>query len=321
MKLNIIYGRSGTGKSEYIYKDISEKMSTNKVYLIVPEQSNLSAEKKLFDITNKTSLINAEVLTMSRMAYRVANEVGGSIPHLSKAGKDMLIFDLLNKEKTNLNFLGKSEKNIEIVDRMLTELKKHNVSLELLKNTIIDNQYTNLKVKDIITIYDRYEQKLENNYIDENDVLSILCDNLDKTNMFDNTIIFIDDFLGFTTQEYNVFEKLLGKCLEINVAIPTDNLNLGNMDDVFYFNKKFANELIKIAKRNSCEINTLEFKEIYRLKNNELKFLESNFENLNAKYTDTVENIKLFLANNPYSEIEEVRKNNPQFGQKKWIQI
>ena len=59
-------------------------------------------------------LFNVEVLTLSRMAYRVSNEIGGEINHLSKAGKDMLIFDLLSKEKGNLNFLGKSEKNIEI---------------------------------------------------------------------------------------------------------------------------------------------------------------------------------------------------------------
>ena len=306
MKLNIIYGRSGTGKSEYLYKDISKKMNENRVFLIVPEQCNLSAEKKLFDITNKTSLINAEVLTMSRMAYRVANEVGESKSHLSKAGKDMLIFDLLNKEKNNLNFLGKSEKNVEIVDRMFTELKKHNISLESLKNANIENEYTNLKVKDITTIYEKYEEKIKNNYIDENDMLSILYDNLDKTNMFENTVIYIDEFLGFTKQEYNVFEKLLDKCIEINVAISTDNLDVKDIDDIFYFNKKFANELIKIAEKKSCEINRVELTQTHRFKTEELKFLEKNFDVLNIEYNNEVENISLFLANNPYTEIEKL---------------
>ena len=36
MKLNIVYGRSGTGKSEYIYEDISKKIGKNKIFLIVP---------------------------------------------------------------------------------------------------------------------------------------------------------------------------------------------------------------------------------------------------------------------------------------------
>lgn len=53
MKLNLIYGRSGTGKSEYIYKDITKNIGNKKIFLIVPEQCNLSAEKKLFEISRK----------------------------------------------------------------------------------------------------------------------------------------------------------------------------------------------------------------------------------------------------------------------------
>ena len=90
MKLKIVYGRSGTGKSEYIYNDIKNNLGKNNIYLIVPEQCNLSAEKKLFNILNIDSLINVEVLTLSRMAYRVSNEIGGLQNHLSKVGKDML---------------------------------------------------------------------------------------------------------------------------------------------------------------------------------------------------------------------------------------
>ena len=77
MKLNLIYGRSGTGKSEYIYEDIKKNINSRKIFLIVPEQCNLSAERKLFEKLKVNCLINVEVLTLSRMAYRVANEVGG----------------------------------------------------------------------------------------------------------------------------------------------------------------------------------------------------------------------------------------------------
>lgn len=53
MKLNLVYGRSGTGKSEYIYRDITKKIGTEKIFIIVPEQCNLSAENKLFEISRK----------------------------------------------------------------------------------------------------------------------------------------------------------------------------------------------------------------------------------------------------------------------------
>ena len=47
-------------------------------------------------------MLNVEVLTLSRMAYRVMSEIGKSNKNLSKLGKAMIIYDLLNKNKKNL---------------------------------------------------------------------------------------------------------------------------------------------------------------------------------------------------------------------------
>ena len=138
MKFELIYGRSGTGKSHYIYEDIKRNISNKKIFLIVPEQYNLTAEKMLFEVTEKKALINVEVLTLSRMAYRVMTEVYGKEEvKLSLSGKNMLIYDILTKEKSNLNFLGNSDKNIDIVNRMFTELKKHKVSEHPIYNIYI----------------------------------------------------------------------------------------------------------------------------------------------------------------------------------------
>ena len=311
MKLNIIYGRSGTGKSKYIYESIKNKLGSNKIFLIVPEQCNLSAEKQLFEVIDKNSLIDAEILTLSRMAYRVLSEIGGEYNNLSKAGKDMLIFDLLSKEKSNLNFLGKSEKNIDIVNRMFTEFKKHGISVNDLKEANIEDSYTLLKLNDITLLYEKYEEKLSNNFIDENDSLSILADNLSKTDMFNDSIIYIDEFLGFTPQEYRVFEELCKKCKEIVVGVATDNLetNTSKEKDIFYFNKKYANKLIKIAKQNKYEIEEIKLEETPRFKTEELKFLEENLYTGKGKCDKEIKNIKMFLANNPYTEIEYVAQN------------
>ena len=311
MKLNIVYGRSGTGKSKYIYENIKNKLGSNKIFLIVPEQCNLSAEKKLFEIIDKNSLIDAEILTLSRMAYRVSNEIGGIKNHLSKVGKDMLIFDLISKEKNNLNFLGKSEKNIDIVNRMFTEFKKHGIFVDDLKNVNIEDNYTSLKLKDITLLYEKYEERLANNFIDENDSLTILASNLSKTDMFKNSLVYIDEFLGFTPQEYKVFEELSKQCLEITVGVATDdfNVNTSKEKDIFYFNKKYANKLIKIARQNQYEINEINLEETHRFKNDELKFLEENLYTGKGKFDKENSNIKLFLASNPYAEMEYVAQN------------
>ena len=242
-KINLIYGRSGTGKSEYIYKDIDKKINEFKnIYIIVPEQSNLTSEKKFFEITGRKAMLNVEVLTLSRMAYRIENEIGGNHNHLSKVGKSMLIYDLLNKNKKDLKFLSKSDKNVEVVDKLFTELKKHNITVSDLESLEITDQYTTLKINDIKILYEKYENYLSNKFIDENDELKKLADNIQYSTMFENASIYIDEFFGFTPQEYQIFEELVKKCKEVSIAICLDAIesNKPKENDIFYFNRKYA---------------------------------------------------------------------------------
>lgn len=77
MSLKIIYGRSGSGKSTYIFNEIANKIENNpkrKIYIITPEQFSFTAEKKLLDSVSTSAVISAEVLTFNRMAYRVMKE-------------------------------------------------------------------------------------------------------------------------------------------------------------------------------------------------------------------------------------------------------
>ncbi len=75
MSLRLIYGRSGTGKSSYMYQEIKDRINKeNKIYIITPEQFSFTAERKLMDTIETGAVINAEVLTFGRMAYRVIAE-------------------------------------------------------------------------------------------------------------------------------------------------------------------------------------------------------------------------------------------------------
>ena len=132
MSLQIIYGRSKTGKTSYIFKEISQNIEDGrKKYIITPEQFSFTAEKELLKAlesknTNNSNIavVNAEVLTFARMAHRVSTEVGGSSKTiLSECGKAMLVYSILSKKKNNLKFLGKSDNNIDMIMTQITELK------------------------------------------------------------------------------------------------------------------------------------------------------------------------------------------------------
>ena len=226
----------------------------------------------------------------------------------------MLIYSILSNKKNNLKFLGKSENNIDMIMTQLTELKKHGVSLdnlETLKENIEDT-YLESKLNDIYTVYSQFQEKIKNNYIDENDSLTILKEQLDSTNMFDNTEIYIDEFVGFTKQEYDIIEKLLEKAYKVTISITSDELykTKDASNDIFYTNKETISKILKIAKANNIKIEEpVKQEEIYRFKNKELNHIEENLYNFPYKKSnEDVTNLKLFLANNQYSEVENIAR-------------
>ena len=78
----------------------------------MPEQFSFSTEKRLLETLEQNSVINAEVITFKRMAHRIFTEVGGLTEvNLSKTGKAMLVSNILEKYKKDLQFLNKSSEN------------------------------------------------------------------------------------------------------------------------------------------------------------------------------------------------------------------
>ncbi len=313
MSLKLIYGRSGSGKSEFCFRDIAKNINKEKIYLIVPNQMALMAEKKLMEITNNVSLINTEVITFNRMAFRVRHEIGGAKKtNLSKSGKAMLLYDILRKQKDSLNFLGKSAENVDIIGNSITEFKKHRIDINKLKEECnnTDDMYLKLKLNDMIKMYEEFESSIQNRFLDENDVLDILNTQIVESNQFKNSIIYIDEFVGFTTQEYQIIAKLLQIAKQVNITICTDNLIQDEEvdKDIFYASKNTGIKLINIAKEYGIEIeDDVKLTQLYRFKNDELKHLEGNFYNIPyKKYEEEPKNIKMFLANNQYSEIEHI---------------
>ncbi len=316
MGLRIIYGKSGSGKSEYCFKEIANLIKTEKkIYIITPEQFSFTAEKKLMDAIDSNAVINAEVITLSRMAYRILQEIGGNnATRLTKCGKSMLIYSILNENRNKLKFLSKSDENVDLSMTAITEFKKHGVSLSELEEERekIDDEYLRTKLNDMYLIYQTFEQKIQGQYIDDTDLLTILDNNIEDTDIIKDSLIYIDEFAGFTYQEYEILKKFIKLAKQVTLTVCTDSLepSLNPDIDIFYSNKITVSKILNLIKEENLKCD----KNIYldkspRFKTNELKHLEENIFNNKAKrYKEQVNNIKLFLAKNQYSEIENVAK-------------
>lgn len=317
MGIRIIYGKIGTGKTTKCFNEVKELLENGKekIYIITPEQFSFTAEKKLLEELNKKAVINAEVITLSRIAHRVISEQGNQGKEaLSEIGKSMLINYILNNNLSKLKFLGKTEENIDIVQRSLSEFKKHSVTVDKLEEEIegLEDKYLKTKLEDIYIVYKQFQEKIENKFIEESELLNILYENIEKTDLFIDSYIFIDEFLGFTKQEYEIIMKIAKQANSVNITLALDNLELTtNPDtDVYYASKETLRKILNHASEHEVKIDEyVSLEEVHRFKNEELKHLSSCLEkNVSTKYEQNVDNIQLFLAKNRYSEIENIAK-------------
>ncbi len=316
MGLRIVYGKSGSGKSEFCFSEIAKLLKKEKkIYIVTPEQFSFTAEKKLMDAIDTKAVINAEVITLSRMAHRVAQEIGGSKKTiLTKCGKAMLLYSILNENKNKLKFLSKSDENIDLAMTAITEFKKHGIKLDQIQKEIeeINDIYLKTKLNDMYIIYQNFEQKLQGEYIEDIDLLTLLSENLDNSDFVKDSLIYIDEFAGFTFQEYEILKKFIKLAKRVTLTVCTDSLDTSiNPDtDIFYSNKITASKVFDLVKKEDLKLEKPIFlKDNLRFKTEELQHLEENIYNSRSKiFCKDAENIKMFLAKNQYSEIENVAK-------------
>lgn len=321
MSLRIIYGRAGSGKSTYCLNEIKselEKEDSRPLILLVPEQFSLQAEKKLARATRKGGIINCEVLTFRRMASRVLSETGGlTLRRLNSSGKCMLIYRILQNMRQEFTVLSKAAGKRGFVNTMseiITEFKRYNITPELMDGYIekLDNKTLGDKLSEIGVIYKEFQKHVHEKYMDLDDDITELAKRLDSSTQFDGAKLWIDEFSGFTPQEFSVIEQLLKKSHRVSFCLCTDCLSDDftlNPCDLFFPVKKTAGKLIETARKSDITIETpvnLTVKSPHEYSGSpELAYLESRLFNYSyTPFKEPVKDIEIFTSVNIYTEVE-----------------
>lgn len=327
MSLRFIFGRSGSGKSTYCLENIKDELingnQDKKLIYLVPEQFTFQANRNLVETVGEKGIHRAEVLSFTRMAYVVSNEVGGITRlHMNSAGKNMLIYKIIEEVKDRLKVFSRAGKQsgfINIMSEVITELKRYDISPEALSGAlgeISENEMLKGKLEDINLIFERFDSYLHEKYIDAEDQLSMLADKLDKCNLYDGAEIWIDEFSTFTPIQYNIIEKLLGKAERVNVTLTTDCLtNGGEADntDVFAPIKNTEKKMLELLEKTNIQYEKpicLGNEGLYRFKgSSELSHLERYYFHFPYKTFDgRTKDIRIFKGLNLYSEIQSAAR-------------
>ncbi len=81
MSLQFIIGSSGIGKTHYACEQIIRESMENPqhlYYIIVPEQFTMQTQKNVVEMHPGKGILNIDVLSFQRLAYRIFEETGGA---------------------------------------------------------------------------------------------------------------------------------------------------------------------------------------------------------------------------------------------------
>ncbi|WP_195238068.1 helicase-exonuclease AddAB subunit AddB [Clostridium perfringens] len=324
MGLKIIYGRAGTGKSTFCINQIKKKINnspTNKLILLVPEQFTFQTENKVLSAIGERYVLNAEVLSFKRLAHNVFNECGGATRTImGDAGKSMLIFKVLEDLGDNMTVFKNASRQkgfIDIASKTITEFKKYNVNNEVLDLTINEIEDENLKMKmeELKDVFNEFNSRLHEGYVDEEDQLLLLNEKLDGCSLYDGAEIWIDEFSSFTPNQLSVIGKLLKRAKSVNITLSIDEVNsLKGESDLFVATKNTEKRLMNLIQEEGIAFSgyiNLNEDIPYRFKENkELAHIERQLYAYPFKqYRGKNNSLRLYRANNNYDEIEFVAKD------------
>ena len=342
MSLQFVFGNSGSGKSTYLYERVLEEAGRNpdKNYLIlVPEQFTMSTQRELVRLQSAHAIMNVDVLSFARLAYRVFDELGQeNLMVLEETGKNLVLRKIAEEKKTELKILGGNMNKMGYVGEvksLISELSQYNITPDVLQEFLSCadiSESLRMKLQDVLALYQGFRGFLEGKFITSEEILTLLCEVAEESLIIRDSVIVFDEFTGFTPVQNRLVEKLLTVAERLMVSVTMDYRedfyhSRGN-HELFAMSKKTVQTLLAMADKLHVQVDEpVVLKEGWRyVKADEreqsgqsgaasiepktlasksaLYFMEQNlFRPWSKKWQDKTDEIQMSLHRNPKEEL------------------
>lgn len=322
MSLQCIIGGGGSGKTQYCYQSILSKVENNQgnsLLYIVPEQFTLQTQKELVSRSARKGIMQIEVLSFQRLAYRVFEEIGNpSKKILGDMGKSMVLRKVTEEQKDELQYFQKmiSKKGfIDELKRMITEFYQYDVGqeqLRLLLYSLQNHPILETKLKDLQKIFHWYQSYIAEQYISTEETIDLLTKKLYDSIFLETAEVWVDGFYGFTPQQYGLLRALMKKVRKLYITIPMasrySHEKSCDESDLFYESWKTYNRILKISTEEEIDLEEAVLLKNYpRFQENmELEHLADNlFHYPYKRYNEKTQRIEVLYESKRSDEVEE----------------
>ena len=232
MPLQFIIGNSGSGKSYTVFQSVIQEAREHPeqlFYVIVPEQFTMQTQKTLVEMHPDGGILNIDVLSFERLAFRVFEEVGGDTRKiLEETGKNMVLQKLVQKHQKDLVYLKNQMKKpgyLDEVKSLISEFMQYEVGeqeLERMKEDASDRALLQMKLQDVTVLYQAFRDYLREHYMTPEEVLEVLAKEIVFSEKLRGSVLVLDGFTGFTPVQMKVVKELLAVCSKVLVTVTMD---------------------------------------------------------------------------------------------------
>lgn len=269
MKLRLLLGRAGTGKTHTCLAEIVERLRKEgeegpPLIFLVPEQATYQMERALLarlPADPVAATTRAQVVSFRRLEQRVFQEAGGPVrPVPSELGKRLLLRLVLARSEADLELFRGSARRPGFMNRLsrtIRELRDQGVEASDLAEAAQGLEQADprlaARLRDLTTLLTGYESLLQKRFDDPDRGLATAAQRVRAARSLRGALVWVDGFAGFTPAEFAFLEALLGVAGSMTVALCIDGRRpLGGPPqeaDLFRQTHETYHQLLRVAER------------------------------------------------------------------------
>lgn len=320
--INCILGKSKTGKTTHIYNMIEQDLKSGfNVVLFVPSQARAKAEEEYMSILNKDGVIGVNITTISEYisAQLKLQNLHIDEKYISKLDRKIILTQVINENPDLFNIFSKVKKYPGFLDVLYIYMdlfRKSEINVNDMESFKIGDKRTDSKFKEILSIYEKYLEKIKTAYIDSIEEMDMFTNNIDKYEMFKETSnlkIYFDGYNNFSNSEYKLIDILMKKNIDITFTLNTDITKIEEMyvsSSIFETSNKTYKRLCVLADKNKRTLeNIIKYDNMFNAKE-DIKYVANNLFNTSERKIkkQDLNNIHFMIHTNILKEIEAVAK-------------
>ena len=271
MAVHFLLGPSGSGKSTYLYRTVlsAAAASPEQTFIfLVPEQFTMSAQKELVMRSPAHAIMNIEVLSFRRFAYRIFDELGVSdFSVLQDTGKSLLLRRTAGRCRSDLKVIGRFVEQpgcIAELKSLFSEFEQYRITpddFDAMIGEFSSRRAFAAKGADLSLLYHEFEKDLGDTYITSEQILGLLCRVIQDSALAAGASYFFDGFTGFTPVENELLSVLMPLSRDMYFTADYDTSRPvfdfsqePEEEDLFALSQKMLHSLFRMAQETHTTI-------------------------------------------------------------------